>query len=356
MKNIREDFIELINDKSKSAEDIFDIMYRNHKDNFSTKSILRGRNSWRDCMYQGTIGEKDFIVAEASSSSLDFDNIEMIYDDYKKTMIKFINYFRQEYEKDHNQHPISIMINISNIFLDDVFSGTSRNGEYARSQRNQFVSLDEINFMKKYNISSQKSPNRVAVCCERNVTIGNAFQFMGFETYHVAGWLSSKDDDILNGHAFTLIKYGNDEGKYALFDLFNGVIIKNVLPGNYDFTKGFVIEHYIKHLKKTYIYQVAGPLFEMTNEIFEVEKNIRVLYEKLIISEGRYKHNLEIEEDLDYNKIRQEFLILLDAIKKSNMNDVFKNRYINRIEGNYLKVIEKIEEKYGNTSNIPHGK
>ena len=90
MNQVQEEFIKLIGDKTKSSEDIYNIMYHDNKELFSTKQILREIKSWKNCIYQGTIGEKDFIIAEASSTALDTDSIEMIYDDYKKTMIKFL--------------------------------------------------------------------------------------------------------------------------------------------------------------------------------------------------------------------------------------------------------------------------
>ena len=359
MNNIQEEFIKLIGDKTKSSEDIYNIMYHDNKEMFSTKQILRGMISWRNCMYQGTIGENDFIIAEASSTSLDTDSIEMIYDDYKTTMIKFIELFRQEYEKDPNKHAISIMINISNRFLSDVFAGASRAKADAQNQRNRVSTFDEKNQLRKYNISDQKGEGRTAVCCERNVTIGNAFQFMGFETYHVSGSLYSKDDnEILGGeaHAFTLVKYGKEKGKYALFDIFNGIVIQNVLPGDYDFTNGFSIEYYSEKIKKTFIYEVDGPLFQMTNEILKIEVIIRNLSKRLQLSKYKYKHDLDIEENLNVEKLKEEFSYLLNVIKDSDMNDIFKNRYINRIETYYMNVIESIENNYNNTSSVHHSK
>ena len=60
----------------------------------STRRMIRGMKSWSNCIYQGTIGENDFIVAEASSTALTQDSVEMIYDDYRETMIRFIEIFR----------------------------------------------------------------------------------------------------------------------------------------------------------------------------------------------------------------------------------------------------------------------
>ena len=94
MLSIQEEFIKLICDKTKSAEDIFNIMQSNHKELLSTRKIFRGMKSWSKCIYQGTIGENDFIVAEASSTALTQDSVEMIYDDYRETMIRFIEIFR----------------------------------------------------------------------------------------------------------------------------------------------------------------------------------------------------------------------------------------------------------------------
>ena len=359
MNNVKEEFIKLIADKTKSSEDIYNIMYHDNKELFSTKQILRGIKSWENCIYQGTIGENDFIIAEASSTALDTDSIEMVYDDYKETMIKFIELFRQEYEKDPNKQTISIMINISNKFLKDVFAGASRSGEDAPNQRNRISTFDEKKQLRKYNISDQKGEGRTAVCCERNVTIGNAFQFMGFETYHISGSLYFKDNnEILGGenHAFTLVKYGKEKGKYALFDIFNGIVIQNVLPGDYDFTNGFSIEYYSERFKKTIIYRLDGPLFQMTNEILKVEVIIRNLSKRLQLSEYKYKHNLDIEENVNVEELKLEFFNLLQVIKDSDMNDVFKNRYINRIQTYYMKVIESIENNYNNTSSVHHSK
>ena len=359
MNNVQEEFIKLIGDKTKSPEDIYNIMYHDNKEVFSTKQILRGIKSWKNCLYQGTIGENDFIIAEASSTALDTDNIEMIYDDYKKTIIKFIEMFRQEYEKDPKKHAISIVINISDRFLSEVFAGASRIDADVRNQRNKVSMFDEKNQLRRYNISDQKGEGRTAVCCERNVTIGNVFQFMGFETYHVSGVLYNKDDDeILGGenHAFTLVKYGIEKGKYALFDIYNGIVIQNVLPGDYDFTNGFSIEYYSKKLKKTFIYEVDGPLFEMTDEILKIEIIVRNLSKRLQLSEYKYKHELDIEENLNVEKIKEEFSNLLNVIKDSDMNDIFKNRYINRIQTYYMKVIESIENNYNNISSVHHSK
>lgn len=353
MNIVQEEFIKLISDQSKSAEEIYNIIYNNNKELFSTKKILRGMKSWRNCMYQGTIGENDFIIAEASSTALDTDSIEMIYDDYRSTMIKFIELFRQEYEKDRNKHAISIIINISNRFLSDVFAGAFKSGADAQKQRKEVSTFDEKNQLKKYNISDQKGKGRTAVCCERNVTIGNALQFIGYETYHVSGALYSKDDDVMLGgedHAFTLVKYGKGEGKYALFDIFNGLVIQNILPGNYDFTKGFSTEYYSDKLKKTFIYTVEGPLFEMTDEILKIEITIRNLSKKLESLLYKYKKNLDIEEELNIEQIKEEFLNLLFVIENSDMKDIFKNRYIDRIQTCYMNDIEKIEKNYSNTS------
>ena len=66
MNSPQKDFIKLIQDKTKSAEDIYNEMLKNHNDLYHTRRILRENRSWRNAVYQGTIGENDFIVAEAS--------------------------------------------------------------------------------------------------------------------------------------------------------------------------------------------------------------------------------------------------------------------------------------------------
>ena len=94
----------------------------------------------------------------------------------------------------------------------------------------------------------------------------------------------------------------------------------------------------------------------MTNEILKIEVIIRNLSKRLQLSEYKYKHELDIEENLNVEKIKEEFSNLLNVIKDSDMNDIFKNRYINRIETYYMKVIESIENNYNNTSSVHHSK
>ena len=132
--------------------------------------------------------------------------------------------------------------------------------------------------------------------------------------------------------------------------------IHEILPGDYDFTNGFSIEYYTENSKKTFIYEVDGPLFQMTNEILKIEVIIRNLSKRLQLSEYKYKHNLDIEENLNVEKLKEEFLNLLNVIENSDMNDIFKNRYINRIQAYYMKVIESIENSYTNTSSAHHSK
>lgn len=336
----------MIKDKSKSAEEIYNEMYEKHKELYSTSKILRTLKSWKNCIYKGTISDNDFVMAESSTTALDSDNIAMIYDDYKGVMIKFIELFRQEYEKNPQNHEINIIINISNKLLREVFKEASRTSENVRKQRNEACTHDEKRQLKKYNISSQKGEGRTAVCCERNITIGNIFQFIGYETYHVSGILYSKnDEDILDSeaHAFTLIKYGKDKKKYALLDIFNGIVIRDVLPDNYDFANGFSIEYYSESLKKTFIYEVSGPLFKITDEILRIEAIIRNLSKRLEISEHMYERSLEVPEELNIVRLKEEFLSLIESIEKSNISDIFKKRYIERIETVYIKIIEDIE-------------
>ena len=94
----------------------------------------------------------------------------------------------------------------------------------------------------------------------------------------------------------------------------------------------------------------------MTNEILKIEVIIRNLSKRLQLSEYKYKHDLDIEENLNVEKLKEEFSNLLNVIKDSDMNDIFKNRYINRIEIYYMKVIESIKNNYNNTSSVHHSK
>jgi hypothetical protein len=241
MSEVRDDFLRLIRDKSKSPEEIYNEMYQKHKELYSTRQILRGLKSWDNCIYQGSIGENDFIMAEASATALDPTNIAMIHDDYKETIIKFIEHFRQEYDKNPNEHIINLTIIATYKVLREMFKGTTRNGDVAQNQRNSACKFDEERQFYKYKVSDQKKEGRAAVCCENNTTLGNIFQFIGFDTFHISGVLRHKDSG--NAHAFVLIKYGIDDSKYALFDAFNGIIIRNVLTENYNLAKGFRIEH-----------------------------------------------------------------------------------------------------------------
>ena len=342
MNSAQEDFIRLIKDKTKSAEDVYNEMYTLHKELFSTSRILRHLLSWDNCMYQGAIGENNFIVASAFANALAPEaDIAMTYDDYKDTMIKFIELFRQEYEKDPNKNIIAIIINISQKYLGEVFAGAARDGEDIYYQRYDASSFDELNQLKKYNVSSQKGPGRIAVCCERNVTIGNAFRFAGYEVYHVAGTLYPKGAPYeYEAHAFVIVKYGKEPGKYGLFDLFNGRYLPNALPGDYDFSKGIEIEVTDKEENKSYIYKVEGPLFEMTNELLQIESILRQLTDKLNVLERKSKHNLATGEDI--SAVREEVSNIMEAIKNSGIDDLFKERYYKKI-GTLFETIDQLE-------------
>ena len=331
-------FLELIKDKTKSAEDIYNIMIEKYKDFYSTKKILRGLKSWDNSIYQGTIGENDFIISEASSTTLDSNNIKMIFDNYKNTMIKFIELFREEHEKNPDKHIITIINSIANPLLAEVFKDTSRNDELATKQRNSSSKFDQDDYMKKYNVSSQCGEGKSAVCCEKNVTIGNVFQFVGIETYHVTGTLTIPErEDIFSSerHAFTLIKYGEGIGKFALIDKYNNIVLQNILPGDYDFSNGFRIKYYAEKYNKTLIYQVNGPLYEMSEEILKTEAYIRKLAYQLNQIEKKCDNNFS--EELKVDNIKQEFEDLILVIKSSAMNETLKDRYITRIQSFYLK-------------------
>ena len=354
MNSIKDEFISLICDKSKTPEDIYNEMYQRHRELFSTKRIMRELKSWKNCIYQGTIGENDFIVSDASTTALDQNNTVMVYDDYKKTIIRFIEIFRQEYERDPNRNIFPLIISFSVEFLKEMFGGASRNGENIQSERSAASSFDEQMQMKKYNISHQRGKGKTAVCCERNVTIGNLFQFIGYETLQIAGYLDTKDgDDYINGegHAFTLVKHGKGVGHYALFDLFNGVVIQKALPGDYDFTNGFKIEYYSERLGKTFVYGVDGPLHELNNEVLEVEAKIRNLSRRIDLFKYKYRNKQEIEEELNIERIKVEFEELLVTIENSNMSRELKDRYITRIKTFFLEEVNKIIKIVNNNYN-----
>ena len=192
MESVREEFLQLICDKTKSSEDIYNIMLNNHRDLFCTKKILREYKSWNNCIYQGSIGENDYIVSEPLSSSLDEENVEMIYDVHKELIIKFIDFFRVEYEKNPNNQIIPTILKHANKFLDQFFADSSISINNARKNISEY---NKRNLVKQYNISSQIGDNKTSVCCERNVSIGNIFQFVGYETYHIAGYTYCKEDD-----------------------------------------------------------------------------------------------------------------------------------------------------------------
>ena len=340
---MKELFIELINDKTKTPEEIYNIMFEKYKEFYSTKKILRGRISWDNSIYQGTIGEKDFIVSEASSTALDRKlNIRMINDNYKNSIIKFIELFRKAYEENPDMNIISLIKMISPKLLAEIFEGASRNDELATKQRNSSSSFNQEVQMREYNISSRIGKGKSAICCERNVTIGNVFQFVGIETLHVTGFLTvpKEDEDYTcENHAFTLIKYGEGVGKYALFDTYNGVFLANVLPGDYDFSKGFKIEYNSDKIRL--IYEVTGPLYEINDEILKTEAYIRKLSGELERIEVEFNKNNFSEESI-LESLKQEFEGLILTIRSSTMNEVLKERYITRIESFYLKKISKL--------------
>lgn len=345
MKKPQELFIELIRDKSKTSEEIYNIMSEKFKENLSTKKILRNLIKWKECVYQGSIGENDFIVSETDSTALSNDNVAMVYDDYKKSIVRFIEMFCEEYEKNPNLPIIIIVYNIAYNYLEDIFVKSSKSGKDVRLKRNKTIFFDENNQMKKYNISSQKNENGVAVCCEMNVSIGNILQFLGYDTYHVSGYLEVKESDRIldSGHAFTLVRHGQGEGSFDLVDIFNGIIVPNALPGNYDLSNGFKVEYFSKEQNQTYIYEIDGPLYELNAEILQVEATIRKLCNQINMIDYCRKKN--IETDLNLETIKEEFESLITYIKNSNMNEVFINRFINRIQTYYLDVInKKIEE------------
>lgn len=350
MESVREEFLQLICDKTKSSEDIYNIMLNNHRDLFCTKKILREYKSWNNCIYQGSIGENDYIVSEPLSSSLDEENVEMIYDVHKELIIKFIDFFRVEYEKNPNNQIIPTILKHANKFLDQFFADSSISINNARKNISEY---NKRNLVKQYNISSQIGENKTSVCCERNVSIGNIFQFVGYETYHIAGYTYCKEDDDKDAgvdYIFTLIKYGKDN-KYALLDIFNGIVVPNVLPGDYDFTNGFTIECRLKE-NQTIIYALDGPLYEMTDEILQIETNIRGLNKKLEVAESKYKNNLVVADELRIEVIKEEFLRLLNLIGDSHLNVVFKNRYINFINDLCMDKIDLIEKQLKNKEGI----
>ena len=345
MESIKEEFLQLIRDKSKTSEDIYNIIFNNHKEFFSTKKILRSYDSWNNSLYQGTIGENDFIVAEPLSSSLEKDNVEMIYDIHKEMIIKFIDLFRSEYEKNPSDQVITAVLTLSNKFLDEFFAGSTKEKKTISEELNN--KYDKKNLMRQYFLSSQIGEGKTAVCCERNVTLGNIFQFLGYETYHIAGSLYSKEQEdktMGEDYIFTLVKYGKEQTKYALLDIFNGVVISNALAGDYDFSNGFLIERYSKVNKKTDVYELKGPLYEMTNEILKTEYYIRGISKKLEISEYRYQNNVEVDKELRIEVIKEEFLRLLNFVGDSQMKDIFKDYYINYINEYCMNRVNAIEQ------------
>ena len=98
-----------------------------------------------------------------------------------------------------------------------------------------------------------------------------------------------------------------------------------------------------------YYISKPGPKLLISCEII-----IRNLANRLQLSEYKYKRNLDIEENLDIKKLKEEFLNLLSTIENSAINDIFKKRYIDRIQTYYMKVIEKIESNYTNSSSVHH--
>ena len=339
---MKEQFLELINDKSKSAEEIFNIMYEKYKDKYHTQKIFRGLKSWENCLYQGTIGEDDFIMSEASSTVFDFHNVKMIFDNYKQIMIRFIELFREAYKMNPNDHIINLTIMASKELINDIFAGASRDDELAKVQRNKSSEIDKDEYLMKYKMSSQTGKGKSAVCCERNATVGNLFQFVGIETYHVVGLLRKLEapgEFVTEPHAFTLIKYGKDPGKFAIIDAYNDIIIKNALPGDYDFSQGFRYSFFSKKHNKQIDYILEGPLYEINDEILKTESYIRKLETSI--------QNIETTGNLtDLLNLKKEFEDLILFIKISHLSDTFKKRFIDRINNICLQKINRLEIKF----------
>ena len=332
----KEFFKELVLNSDLSAEEIYETIRKSRKNDLCTKRIYRNIQSWRDSIYEGAIGEDDFLIAEAGSSSIADGNIAMRYNDYRDTMIRFIDEFRTEWKKHPDDNLMKGLVNFSCVFAQTSFDGAGRNSTRTKQQRKNFSKFDDSKQVRQYDISQIRGEGQDAVCCERNSTIGNIFQFAGFEVIQIAGELINEDEN--EGHFFTLVKHGPEKGYYSIIDAFNQIVKPKVLPGDYHLSNGFEINVFDKRRNRDITYKLEGPLLEMTDEILQIEADLRranILAEKLTAKNYRASnHNEEL------TTLENMYTDLQLRINNGNYKVVLKDRYIKYIQFR-LKQIHK---------------
>lgn len=319
-------FKKLISDNTKTAEEIYEAIYNLNNTQTSTSKIFRGLKNWNNCIYFGSIGKNDFAVSESSSSSLADDNVYMEHDDYKEVIIKFINQFRKKYNTQYDGL-LKNLIDYIPEFINNVFDGYSTRGNI-QNQRRQIRKFDKKRQMYKNEMSMFKEKEKNVACAEINSTIGNILQFIGFETLQISGYLEDAVTEDWENHFFILIKHGNTEKNYDLIDLFNLITIPSVLPADYNFKKGFNI-NIIKN-NKTYSYVLNGPLYEMTDEILEIEKIIR--WTNIKINYVSRRSDLGLDSGDVPVRLVQQLEKLLAKIQSSNFDEKIKIRFIEYIQ------------------------
>lgn len=141
---------ELMLNENLTAEEIYQKIMEMDPKIMRTKRIMRSEKNWKNCIYEGAIGEDDFVVAEASSSSLAYmQDIVAKHDDMKDTLVKFIENFRIFLKNNRNNNLLSSLIKYLPEFLILDFDGASRDGGNAAIKRG-----DWLKGIKKVNLVS----------------------------------------------------------------------------------------------------------------------------------------------------------------------------------------------------------
>ena len=339
-------FESLLNDRFKTPEDIYNTMLEWYPDTFKTTKIMRRHKKWSDCIYQGAIGQDDFVVSVSHASSVEPDvNVQMVVDDYKETIIRFIEDFRVCYNYIHkNNTLLDTIINYMPKFLAKEFRGTSRLGIKTSNERDDSSYLDEKSQMKTYKMSDCKGNGRYALSCERNTTAGNILQFIGCDILQVSGTLTEPKDYAVDSDDNQFILFKIHNGEYTLLDFFNKVTAKNVLPENYDFSKGFSINVHKPDSDINLIYEVDGPLYKMTPDILNAEAILRGLNRRYNNIDKKYRSNQGIDIEGELIPLRQEYNDLLELITNSDIEEDIKNR-LTMIANDYIYNLNKIEKR-----------